>query len=114
MHNYVKRVYAPLYKMGAWTQEQDTALLASFKEHGPIWKKIGVDVGRAAADCKDRYLEDLKFPDRILGEWSASEIESLREIVARLGTKKGKTQPWENIGVAFGPTRSPKQIRERW
>lgn len=110
----LRRVYTPNSKLGPWTKEQDDILLAAFKQHGRSWKDVAPLVGRGETDCRNRYDNDLQYADRLMGPWSDAEVEKLKKIMEAHGSPEGKPQNWKNVGVVFGSTRSPTQIRERW
>lgn len=114
VRTHVQRVCTPYYKLGAWTAEQDAALLAAFKQHGRTWKDVAPLVGRATWDCKTRYTNELQYADRLMGPWSDAEVAKLKKIMLQHGAPEGKPQNFKKVGLVFGPTRSPTQIRERW
>ncbi|KAL1747490.1 hypothetical protein HDZ31DRAFT_31905 [Schizophyllum fasciatum] len=118
VYHYVKRAYHPMSKQGKWTEEEDARLKQAVADLGPRWEQVGPRVGRMPADCRDRYRNHLKLPDRNVGPWTQAEEDELVRVVKRLTVDKGRDFEqdvfWSRVSAEMGGKRSRQQCRIKW
>jgi hypothetical protein len=133
VYHHVKRLMQEEARKGPWTPEEDAKLKASYKLHGPSWKKVAADVGtRWDQDCRDRWRVYLRPNETVnKGLWSKDEEDLLRDVVKQVkaeitkyrednggGTLEGEPVGgsdmfWTRVAAKMG-TRSKSQCRIKW
>jgi len=101
------------------------------------WSAIAIEVGRTAADCRDRYRNHLEHRNvRVSGEffilsnnrhsynyisffpgkWSQAEEAELVEIVTKLqqGEKLNNELFWTQVSGQMGHKRTRQQCESKW
>lgn len=90
-----------------WTAAENGRLLEAIAVHGESWVTVSLVVGtRDRQACMHHYRKQL-MPGRVVGKWSAAEIEQLRAAVAREG------EVWFRVAQHV-VGRSDVQCREKW
>ncbi|WVF69112.1 hypothetical protein IAT40_003886 [Kwoniella sp. CBS 6097] len=117
----VQRMYDPKGHKGAWTPEEDDALMRAYVKYPNQWGKISEVVDRTLYDCRDRYTKELsRGSDRISGRWAVEEEEQLIASVKKINRSLGRDEwqeddiPWELVAKDMGGKRSLKQCRVKW
>ncbi|WVQ96625.1 hypothetical protein IAU59_003730 [Kwoniella sp. CBS 9459] len=117
----VQRMYDPKGHKGAWTPEEDDALMKAYVKYPNQWGKISEVVDRTLYDCRDRYTKELsRGSERTTGRWAPEEEEQLIKSVNRINRSLGRDEwqeddiPWELVAKDMGGKRSLKQCRIRW
>lgn len=103
---------------------------------GPKWEQVSTQVGRTAADCRDRYRNHIEhgtskttgqlynFTIRSsllrhwIGPWSKEEEEKLTKIVqaitAEMGSSPDQDVFWSIVSQKMDHKRSRQQCRTKW
>ncbi len=63
VYHYVRRAYHPMKQQGKWTSVEDAALAQAVQELGQSWEKVSANVGRMAADCRDRWRNHINHAE---------------------------------------------------
>ncbi|KAI0311964.1 hypothetical protein OF83DRAFT_1148397, partial [Amylostereum chailletii] len=118
VYHHVRRIYHPLRLQGKWTQAEDDALEAAFAELGSAWEKVSDRVGRASADCRDRFRNHINHrATQKKGAWSKEEEEELTKIVTEMAANEGKDWDevfWTAVSKRMGHRRGRQQCRIKW
>ncbi|OCF37343.1 hypothetical protein I316_01252 [Kwoniella heveanensis BCC8398] len=117
----VQRMYDPKGHKGAWTPEEDDALMRAYVKYPNQWGKISEVVDRTLYDCRDRYTKELsRGSDRTTGRWAPEEEAQLIASVNKINRSLGRDEwqeddiPWELVAKDMGGKRSLKQCRVKW
>jgi hypothetical protein len=100
------------------------------------WSVVAKEVGRTAADCRDRYRNHLKHRDvhvsgnfhtfefensynfllTVPGKWSQAEEAELVEIVTKLwpGKQINNKLFWTQVSSQMGYKRTRQQCESKW
>lgn len=104
-------VLDPYLKKGKWSEEEDALLIEKYKQYGPHWSKIALEIPRRTVDqCSKRFLEALD-PDRSMKnhvDWSTKEDLLLITTLKEMGSK------WRAIALKLDTNRSALNCRNRW
>lgn len=104
-------VLDPYLKKGKWSEEEDALLIEKYKQFGPHWSKIALEIPRRTVDqCSKRFLEALD-PDRSMKnhvDWSIKEDLLLITKLKLMGSK------WRAIALKLDTNRSALNCRNRW
>jgi hypothetical protein len=113
VYHYLRRLYHPGNRQGAWLPEEDMHLRRLFAVHGPQWELISKALGRYNNSCRDRYRY---IRERFIkGPWQQDEIERLSAAVKerqRASVDK-RIGAWAWIAEQVG-TRSWHQCIAKW
>lgn len=124
VYHHVRRMFHADGRAGQWTLSEDKKLRQQVKRLGRSWELVGKELGRAGADCKDRWVnhimwdEDEKGQTRHTGTWTPEEEEKLKEAVKELERQHGGTslvglRLWKQVADKVG-TRSRQQCAMKW
>ena len=113
VYHYLRRLYHPGNKQGAWLPEEDLHLRRLFAVHGPQWQVISKELGRFNHSCRDRYRwirEQFRK-----GPWQSDEIERLKQAVQDRTSSpdSGGVGAWAWIAECV-ETRSWHQCLTKW
>lgn len=117
VYHYLRRLYHPGNKQGAWLPEEDLHLRRLFAIHGPQWQVISQELGRFNHSCRDRYRwirEQFRK-----GPWQPDEIDRLRQAVQDRvrsppsSSENGSIGAWAWIAEKV-ETRSWHQCLTKW
>lgn len=112
-----KKVLQPGLKKGAWTKEEDEALLASVKSLGdyPAWVKVAESVpGRSPKQCRERWHLNLdpSIQDPSVVPWTNEEDEMIIALQRKMGNQ------WANISgelkLEIGLHRTENAVKNRF
>ncbi|KAH7098756.1 hypothetical protein BKA62DRAFT_353468 [Auriculariales sp. MPI-PUGE-AT-0066] len=114
VYHHVTRAYHPHRHQGAWTADEDAAILRAVTAYGFQWQKVAAAVGRTGEDCRDRYRNHLALANKASGKWSQQEEEKLRTIVESMTANSNNDEIfWTEVSKQFG-TRTRQQCHEKW
>ncbi|GAX76397.1 hypothetical protein CEUSTIGMA_g3842.t1 [Chlamydomonas eustigma] len=75
---------------GAWSKEEDEALMTMVGQRGHQWTVIGQELGRSDQNCRDRWK--VISVSRKFGPWTSEELQLLCQAVADYSEAKLKAQ----------------------
>lgn len=112
VYHYLRRLYHPGNKQGAWLPEEDMHLRRLFAIHGPQWQIISHELGRFNHSCRDRYRwirEQFRK-----GPWEQDEVDRLKQAIQdRASGAGGDIGAWAWISEKV-ETRSWHQCLTKW
>ncbi|KAG0248247.1 RNA polymerase I enhancer binding protein [Mortierella polycephala] len=118
---HVRRMFHPQNNVGAWSKDDDQKLVMLYEKHKGQWTTIGMELGRMADSCRDRYRNHLKdLSTMVTGPWQPHEDEKLLTIMQDLALQQGKTSildsspMWTLISERMQGTRTRHQCRHRY
>lgn len=113
LYDFLKRKYHPGNHRGAWTDEDDQALIEEFRKHGPKWTTIGKELNRHPLNVRDRYNLKFKHMHKHSGPWTREEDECLVDAMKESQERSG-TIAWLWISEERVKTRTPLQCLSHW
>ncbi|GJJ69470.1 hypothetical protein EMPS_01816 [Entomortierella parvispora] len=118
---HVRRMFHPQNNIGVWTKEDDNKLVELFAKHKGQWTNIGLELGRMADSCRDRYRNNLKDRNTMVsGSWKPYEDRLMLSIMQEIALKQKKSSilesslMWTAISEKMGGSRSRHQCRHRY
>jgi len=114
-------MFHPQNNIGVWTKEDDNKLVELFAKHKGQWTNIGLELGRMADSCRDRYRNNLKDRNTMVsGSWKPYEDRLMLSIMQEIALKQKKSSilesalMWTAISEKMGGSRSRHQCRHRY
>ncbi|KAG0054408.1 RNA polymerase I enhancer binding protein [Gryganskiella cystojenkinii] len=118
---HVRRMFHPQNNVGQWTKEDDNKLVELYTKHKGQWTAIGLELGRMADSCRDRYRNNLKDRDHMVtGSWRPYEDEWLLALMQVQAIKQKKSSildsvpMWTALSEGMDGSRTRHQCRHRY
>ena len=123
MRRYRERNYQNTGESKEWTEKDDNDLINLVAELGHKWVEIGHRLTRTQDQVYQRWKNKLQhYGKRRDGEWSAEELQSLKDAVKSFKEKNGLELRsttdheirWYQISNRLDNTRTGQQCANRW